>query len=191
LNGPRLAGERLALRPITPADLPSIVRWRNRPEVRRNIPNQPLLTLPAQKKWYKRYLEDPSQVRFVLDAAEFGPIGVFGLTDLERDEGYARLGIVIGEPKARGKGLAREALELLLDFGFRKWKTGSPRGLHRVTAEVFDFNEPAIALYRKVGFKDEGRLRGAHWDAGKRRFSDVLVLGLLREAWLRRRSVKP
>ena len=186
MNGPRLEGARLALRPVEPADLPRIVRWRNRPDVRRNIFNQPRLTLAAQRAWFKCYLADRGQVRFVVDAKEFGPIGVFALTDLRAAEGSAQLGVVIGEPKARGKGLAREALELLLDFGFRKWKTGGPRGLNRVTAEVFDFNEPAIALYHKVGFVDEGRLRSAHWDTGRRRYTDVLVLGLLREEWLRR-----
>jgi RimJ/RimL family protein N-acetyltransferase len=188
VNAPRVEGSRLALRPIEPADLPLIVRWRNRPDVRRNIFNQPRLTLAAQRAWYRRYLADRTQVRFVVDARELGPIGTFGLTDLRPAEGSAQLAVLIGEPKARGKGLAREALELLLDFGFRKWKTGGHPGLNRVTAEVFDFNGPAVALYRKAGFVDEGRLRGAHWDAGRQRFTDVLVLGLLREKWLRHSS---
>ncbi len=184
MNGPRIAGERLALRPIEPRDNALIVRWRNRPDVRRNIFNQPRLTLAAQRAWFKRYLADRSQVRFIVDSKELGPVGTFGLTDLR--EGDAQLAVLLGEPRARGKGLAREAIELLLDFGFRNWRIGGRPGLNRVTAEVFDHNEPAIALYRKVGFAPEGRLRRAHWDQRERRYTDVLVMGLLREEWLSR-----
>jgi RimJ/RimL family protein N-acetyltransferase len=186
VNGPVLQGARLALRPIAPADLSLMVGWRNRPDVRRNIYNQPRLTIAAQRVWFGNYLADRSQVRFIADSKALGPIGVFGLTDLRPAEGSALLGALLGEPAARGQGLACEALELLLDFGFRRWDTGSSLGLNRVTAEVFDHNKPAIALYQKVGFKDEGRLRQAHRDSTKGRYVDVLVMGLLRKEWLGR-----
>ena len=51
-------------------------------------------------------------------------------------------------------------------------------GVHKLSLEVFPWNEPAIALYRRFGFVEEGRLRKQY-----RRQSgelwDVLVMGLV------------
>jgi len=173
VNGPRLEGARVILRPIEPEDHARIVEWRNRPDVRRNIYNQPPLTLENQNAWYARYLKDESQVRFVIEAKESGPAGVCGLTDRRPGEATAMLAVMLGEGAARGKGLAREALEVLLDWGFGPW------GLHRVTAEVFAPNEAAIRLYEKLGFVEEGRLRQAHRDPETGGFVDVVVMGKL------------
>jgi RimJ/RimL family protein N-acetyltransferase len=177
VNGPRLEGERVVLRPIAPADNARIVEWRNRPDVRRNIYNQPPLTLEKQSAWYARYLKDESQARFVIEARGSGPAGVCGLTDRRSGDGSAALASVLGEESARGKGAAREALELLLGWGFREW------GLHRVTAEVFAHNAAAVRLYEKLGFAREGVLRQAQRDAETGKFGDVVVMGLLAAEW--------
>ena len=51
--------------------------------------------------------------------------------------------------------------------------------LHRITLYVHEFNERAIGVYERCGFKHEGRLREAHFMDGK--YTDVLIMGLLRE----------
>jgi len=56
---------------------------------------------------------------------------------------------------ARGQGLGAEALRVVLAHAF------GPLGLHRVSLEVYDFNERAIHVYEKVGFRHEGRMRDA------------------------------
>jgi RimJ/RimL family protein N-acetyltransferase len=54
-------------------------------------------------------------------------------------------------------------------------------GLHRVGLSVFAFNERAIRAYRKVGFREEGRLREAIWRDG--RYWDELQMGILADEW--------
>ncbi len=70
-----------------------------------------------------------------------------------------------------GQGLAFEASRIILEFGFRKLN------LSRVELEVHSENAPAIALYKKLGFVEEGRKRQAFHRSGKK--SDLIVMGLL------------
>ncbi len=53
--------------------------------------------------------------------------------------------------------------------------------LRRIGLAVYESNPRAIRSYRKIGFKEEGRRRGAHFEDGKP--IDVLVMGLLAEDW--------
>jgi RimJ/RimL family protein N-acetyltransferase len=48
----------------------------------------------------------------------------------------------------------------------------------QVEPEVFPWNEPAIALYRKFGFVEEGRLR-KQYRRQNGELWDVLVMGLV------------
>ena len=73
-------------------------------------------------------------------------------------------------------GLATDALNALLDFGFGELR------LERIALEVFDYNERAMASYRKAGFTEEVRRRRARFHRGE--FHDVVVMAILRPDWL-------
>jgi RimJ/RimL family protein N-acetyltransferase len=71
-----------------------------------------------------------------------------------------------------GKGYGTAALKHVLDHAF------NVRNLHRVDLEVYEFNERAIHVYQKLGFREEGRLRDALlWDG---EFYDAIVMSILR-----------
>jgi RimJ/RimL family protein N-acetyltransferase len=53
-------------------------------------------------------------------------------------------------PAYRGKGIGTRLIKAALD-------RARSRGMEKVELEVFGTNEPAIALYRKMGFVEEGR----------------------------------
>ncbi|UNI19270.1 hypothetical protein JDV02_005464 [Purpureocillium takamizusanense] len=82
---------------------------------------------------------------------------------------------------AQGRGgLGGEALAWLVDWGFRHG------GLHRVGLQAAAYNERALALYRRAGFVEEGRLRGrVRFD---RRWWDLVAMGMLEEEWEARRD---
>ncbi len=74
-------------------------------------------------------------------------------------------------PDCRGQGLGTALLQAALG-----WARSA--GVRKVTLEVFATNAPAIRLYRKLGFEEEGRLRGAFLIQGR------LVDGLRMARWI-------
>lgn len=70
-------------------------------------------------------------------------------------------------PEFRRKGYAFEAMRLLLRYLFDEL------GLNKVMAQTGEFNEGSIALLKKLGFKQDGRLRQHHEVEGKM-YDDLL-----------------
>jgi len=46
---------------------------------------------------------------------------------------------------------------------------------------VLSYNERALKVYRRLGFKEEGRLRQERFVDGA--YHDLIIMGLLREEW--------
>ncbi len=89
---------------------------------------------------------------------------VVGGLGIESRHGVGELGMMVAAPW-RGKGVGGALLAVAID-----WARGAE--LHKLMLEVFPHNEAAIALYRKLGFEQEGYLRrhvrrqnGELWDA--------------------------
>jgi RimJ/RimL family protein N-acetyltransferase len=78
-------------------------------------------------------------------------------------------------PAARGRGLATRAVRLALAWMFEDL------GLERAEIATTPDNAPSLALARRLGFAEEGQLRGR--DVEEWRRVDVVVLGLLRADW--------
>ncbi|KAG1854860.1 acyl-CoA N-acyltransferase, partial [Suillus subluteus] len=68
-----------------------------------------------------------------------------------------------------------EATKFTVDHAFRAL------GVQRVSLTVLEGNEAAIAVYKKIGFKEEGRKRRANWIDGH--WEDSLSMGVLDEEW--------
>ncbi len=103
------------------------------------------------------------------------PIGVISLMNVSEANSSAELSVIVGEEEDREKGLGTEAIRVLLRYAFEEL------GLHRVGLSVFEFNGPAISAYEKLGFKEEGRLRGAIQRDG--RFYDAILMSVLASEW--------
>jgi RimJ/RimL family protein N-acetyltransferase len=99
-------------------------------------------------------------------------IGFAALALIDPIHDRCRVAVTIGDRSYWGKGYGFHTLFGLLVFAFSYLR------LHRVVAEVYDFNERALALVKKLGFEQEGQMRENVWKRG--RWSDELVFGLLR-----------
>lgn len=77
------------------------------------------------------------------------------------------------DKQSRGYGL--QALRSIIDFGFRRLN------LYRLEGEVIENNLASLALLKKTGFTEEGRLREAKYVNGN--YYDLLRFGLLRKEY--------
>ncbi|OGS41586.1 MAG: hypothetical protein A3K67_04290, partial [Euryarchaeota archaeon RBG_16_62_10] len=77
----------------------------------------------------------------------------------------------------RGKGIMREALSAIIDFGFRQMK------LHRIQIQTDPRNAASMRLAEALGFKREGVLREDQLFRGK--WVDDAVYSLLDWEWRR------
>jgi RimJ/RimL family protein N-acetyltransferase len=127
------------------------------------------------KKWF----EETSQSGYpfmVVTQVENKKIGEIEIDGINHISGNGWLGIGIGERNYWGKGYGSEAITLILDFAFL-WLN-----LHRVSLDVFEYNTRGVRAYEKLGFKLEGRKRGALLRDGQR--WDLLYMGILKDEWI-------
>ena len=84
--------------------------------------------------------------------------------------GFGEIGMMVAASwRGRGVGSALVAAAI-------EWARG--QGLHKLALQVFPHNKAAIALYRKFGFVEEGRL-AAHVRRADGQLWDLIEMGLL------------
>ena len=100
-------------------------------------------------------------------------LGNVGFNSVDLLNRTATMGIMLGNSNYQRKGYGIEAVKLILDYGF------SFLNLRNISLNVFEYNEAAYNLYKKVGFKEVGRLRKAVEIMGKT--YDVIIMDMLKE----------
>jgi RimJ/RimL family protein N-acetyltransferase len=101
------------------------------------------------------------------------PIGLLAFLHFDKIHQKAELRKLIGEPDYRGRGLAKEATQLWLQFGI------STLGLKKIYLNTLDTNIRNIKLNEELGFKVEGILRNECFIDGI--YHDVLKMAYLVE----------
>lgn len=169
-----LIDQELVLRPLQKSDLEFFQAWRNDMEYIRDAQS---IRFPKHEMLEEQWLEHVSmdisnrQVVFMM-TLEGKPIGFVQFSAINWISRRAMLGIVIGDPGQRGKGIGRRAMKLLVDYGFGKLN------LHKISLEVTASNTAAVALYEKLGFQTEGTFREHYYWAEE--FHDVYYMSLIR-----------
>lgn len=167
----KLIGKKCYLSPAEPEDGDLIARWYNDGEISAAESNVYMALSAGQVRERVQTMIDGGDTSFiVVDLATDRPVG---MVDLEANLvfGNATLGIVIGEKEIWGRGYAREAILLILDFAF------NALNLHNVMLGVYAFNTRAVRLYRSIGFKEIGRKREYMLMAGQR--VDMIMMDIL------------
>jgi RimJ/RimL family protein N-acetyltransferase len=101
-------------------------------------------------------------------------IGIMALLNLDWKHKNAELGYWVGK-KYWNKGLATEAAQKMVDFGFKRLK------LHRISARCFLNNDASRRVMEKVGMLQEGVFRKEVCKEGE--FIDLVYYAVLREEW--------
>lgn len=159
----------LLVRPAVPADAEALVM------LGRDVASEQELWLTYdrsrgdERRNLRGVRRDPNVAIFVAET----PAGIAGRLSIARKADpygnhVAEVGLMVASDQRRrgiGSALMDEAI---------KWARAS--GITKVELEVFPHNEPAIALYRKLGFEEEGRRRRRYLIGGH--YVDVLLMAI-------------
>jgi RimJ/RimL family protein N-acetyltransferase len=159
----------LIVRPAATADADALVR------LGRSVAAEDELWLTYnrsssdERRNVKSIRRDPNAAVFVAEA----PGGVVGRLSIARDGNpvshhVAELGLMVAAGERR-RGIGTALMEQAVT-----WARDS--GVTKLELHVFPHNEPAIALYRKLGFQDEGHRR-RHYRIGGH-YVDALLMAL-------------
>lgn len=185
MRNPVLAGQRIYLRPIEPADS-EVVAEIDASEDELHIDEGPrgAFSTMAYKAWIEQVSAEtlPGRIEFAVCLKEDDLcIGFVGLGDINWVHRSASTFAIFRSGAYRGKGYGTEAKHLVLEFAF------DHIGLHTLVSWIWGRNDRSVAAILKQGYKSAGVLKFDAIDQGS--YYDFLVFDVLREDWLVAREI--
>jgi len=146
-----IKGEKIILRPYKEKDVTSWQIWDIDPGVQLFMPEpaNKVLSVEEELEYLNGCQREEDAIYWSVVWRETDLlIGSISLTDINEHHGIADLGIVIGEKDYWGRGVATEAIKILLEF-LPQLK------LRRITAELEEGNDGLIKALERNSFKKE------------------------------------
>ncbi len=140
---------------------PRIYKW-----CRQNEPLHP----EQRKAWFTNQQVDQTLSMYAFESERLSPLGVCGLTSIDRINSRAEVSLYV-DPNKHRQGIGFQAAKLLIDRAF------NVHNLNSIWGEAFE-GSPAIGLFKKCGFKEEGRRRQFYFREGK--YVDAILFSLNR-----------
>jgi len=164
----------VSLRDFRPTDAEAVHRWFNDERVTADlVGSRDSFTLDDASGWIERAMDTSADRKWAITIdGEDGAVGFVALFGLDRQLG-PELAVLVGDPAAWGRGVAREAERQACNRAF------SDHGAHRIHAEIPATNEAAQKVVTFLGFQREGVMRAAIRRGDER--IDNQVWGLLPE----------
>jgi RimJ/RimL family protein N-acetyltransferase len=167
--------ERLVIRLLERRDLDQVRHLHNHDETLLRLTDVWPVSETQQEAWFESVSSSRTARRYVgRRRADDALVGVFRLDRLDPWNRNAYVGADV-VPAMRRQGYAEEMFAYFLRHLFAHC------GLHRLALVTLSSNTAALALYRKLGFVEEGRERQAIFRDGG--FQDLVLMGLLAEEW--------
>lgn len=169
----KLVGERIYLSPRGSENIEKYTEWMNDFETTDYTGrSHQIVTLEDERKFLEDQAKD--EIGFdIIDSSQDKLIGTISLNKVNHFKRTATLGIFIGDKEYRGNGYGTEAIRLILDFGFNYLN------LNNIKLDLIEFNQRALACYKKCGFKEYGRRRKCEFVNGK--YYDMISMDILAE----------
>ncbi len=160
-----LKGKSIYLRAVEKEDASTLFIWENNP-ANWKVSNT---EIPFSLHSIHQLIEQQSNIRnsgqlrmiICLNDTHF-PIGAFDLYDVSFKHGFASIGILIAEEKERGKGYARESMELMIEY------TRDILEFSNLQCCIHGDNLASIEFFEQVGFKHVGTKKNWLLYKGKR-----------------------
>ena len=176
-----IEGERICFLPHSSEHINLYIKWINDPKVRKYSRNVIPVRIDDAKKWF-----EPQEGRVrnfivfeIWHKKDKKPVGNTFLTDIDWINGWANVGMTIGEPNYWNKNIATEATELIIEYAFNELN------LNKLHGVVIVDNIGSWKVAEKTGFKFEGIHKDELFVDGK--YVDVKTYGLLKDDWVKRK----
>jgi RimJ/RimL family protein N-acetyltransferase len=167
-----MLGNKVRLRQKKLTDARNDYRWQTNPELGRLDAMPPLtVSFPRYLIDYTATLGKPSPKRctFAIETLEGRHIGNCVYYNIDKENGEAELGIMIGESDYWDLGYGTDAVSALVDFIFTE------TGLQRIYLKTLDWNGRAQRCFLKSGFIPCGEMvRNGH---------SFVLMEMSRERW--------
>lgn len=172
---PVLETDRLILRQVTNDDAKSLLTYFSDTDVMRYYGLEPFKSIDDaldEISWYKSIFEKGTGIRWGISLKGSDKIiGSCGFFNRAVEHSRTEIGYELSK-EYWGKGIAGEALESVVKYGFQNLQ------LERIEALVEPANLASLKLLDKMGFEKEGLLRHYEFTCGK--FDDLYIYSILK-----------
>lgn len=132
----------------------------------------------CQQKWFEYISASPKEMFLIYEEMDedfsWHKVGYVRLSDIDRINSSVCIGADINS-RERGKGFGVKIYNIALKLCFDYWN------INRVWLLVIEYNKPAIKLYQKMGFVEEGVQRNAIFRDGS--YHNYIMMSLLKEEY--------
>jgi RimJ/RimL family protein N-acetyltransferase len=164
----------ISLRPVREEDLPFLFQLYTDPSrchlwmLSRRVYDE----REFREAW-KSWVDGLMGAKFLVESGP-RPVGLVMSYDHYLEHGFAKVGAILQEDNV-GHGGGVIATALLMDYLFRNLP------LRKIYHEVYGFNPRVVGILGKLGFAEEGRLKGDRfWDGS---YWDLHIFAAHREVW--------
>jgi len=162
-----------SLRRLDSGDLARDVAWRNSDRFLAASFSGKRVSLDEHRRWFESIVCD-QRVEYLICERNHVPFGVVHFGEIDRRHARAHWGLYLGDdsqPRGTGTVLGYCGVE----YGFCILR------LRKIVAEILCSNVQSVALHKRLGFLQEGRLRAHVLANGV--YRDVLVFALFVDQW--------
>lgn len=163
----------MKIRALERSDLKNVHVINNKVDTMRLWFEEPYESLDELTSLYDKHIHDDDERRFVVDI-EGKFAGIVELMSIDYIHRNCEIQIVI-TPEFGGNGYAQKALKSGVDYAFHTLN------MHKVYLWVDVNNEPAVHIYKKMGFEIEGTIKEQFFAGGK--YHDSYFMGIFRSSY--------
>jgi RimJ/RimL family protein N-acetyltransferase len=173
---PFIDGMQIFLREVRLSDVDgNYCRWMNDPEITQYLESR---FAPAPREYLREFVTTMQKGRdnlfLAIIAKDTGEhIGNIKLGPINWIHRSGDIGLLIGEKRYWGKGIATETIKLVVNYGF------NALNLQKLTASCYSGNFGSVRAFEKVGFVHEGVRKSQFYSNGQ--YVDQILLGLMRK----------
>ena len=167
----------VTLRPLERGDLHFVHLLNNNRSMMGYWFEEPYESFVELEELYRKHIHDQSERRFIVQDGALERVGLVELVEIDHLHRRAEFLVMIA-PEQQGRGYARAATRLAINYAFRVLN------LYKVYLLVDVDNTRAIRIYEQAGFTREGLLIDEFFSDG--RYRSVHRMCLFQPQWLGR-----